>query len=471
MKSLPEKPLPYEDILQLAKSYSKEDKDPLLGKMWGHIYSIGLPENILRLAESLYFDFLNKTMLDFTVYPSVLKMENDVIAMASSIFNGDENVVGNFTYGGTESIILAVKSAREIFIKSKGAEVPEILLPITAHPAFYKAAEYLQMKIVSVRVDEESMSVNIEEIKNKINNNTAMIVGSAPNYPFGTMDDIKALSEIAHDKKIWLHVDACIGGFLLPFLKDLGENIPDFDFSLEGVSSLSADLHKYGYSPRGASLVLFRNSTLREGSIFTMSRWPGYPLVNTSILSTRSAAPLAAAWAIMLSLGKEGYRNLAKRISNTRIKLMFGLEKIGYKIIGKPLGGIVSFTSDEINLAELPSMLDEWFIQYQPGSRILGYPKSIHLTIAPGHDKTVDSFLKDLEVATEKLKGKIKRLLPILENIKDFSDIASALRIEEGKLPKDMTLINELMHEMHPDVVENVLKFIINEFLFKPSKN
>jgi len=470
MRDFPSKPISKSDIIEEMRKISKQDRDPKIGKMWGHIYNLGLSDEVLELAILLYCEFLNKTMLDFTVYPSVLKMENDIIAMSASILNGNEKTVGNFTYGGTESIILATKSARDFFIKKNGNEIPEILIPLTAHPAFYKASEYLQLKAVSVKVDEASMIVDVEDLKEKISNRTAIIVGSAPNYPFGTVDDIRALSEIALDKKVWLHVDACIGGFLLPFLRDLGEQISPFDFSLEGVSSISADLHKYGYAPRGASVVLFRSSELREGSIFAMSRWPGYPIVNTSILSTRSAGPLAAAWTIILALGREGYRNLAERILKVRRKLIQGLTKIGYRIIGKPLGGIVAFTSDEFDIAELPTELLDWFIQYQPGSKELGFPKSIHLTITPGHDKVVDSFLKDLELATEKIKKKPKKALPRFESIEDLSSVVKILGIEEGKLPSDFTTINELMYEMPPELVEYVLKFVANEYLFRPSK-
>ncbi|AAY80414.1 pyridoxal phosphate-dependent decarboxylase family protein [Sulfolobus acidocaldarius] len=470
MKAFPDKPLSKQDIYEIAKTYSRNDNEPLSGRMWGHIYSLGLPEDVIEVSMTLYNQFINKTMLDFTVYPSVLRFENDIIAMASSLLGGNEETVGNFTFGGTESIMVATKSARDYFLKRHSSVIPEILLPVTAHPAFNKASDYLGMKVTPVKIDPERTTVDLEDLKSKLKENTAMIVASAPNYPFGTIDDVKALSEIAQDKKLWLHVDSCIGGFLLPFLRDLGEPIPPFDLSLEGVTSISADLHKYGYAPRGASVVLFRNSSYREGSIFVMSRWPGYPIVNTSVLSTRSAGPLAAAWGIIHGLGKDGYRKLANRILNTRIKLTNELPKMGYRILGKPLGGIVSFTSEEFNLAELPTLMKGWFIQYQPGSRILGFPKSIHLTIAPGHDKVVDEFLRDLERATIELRGK-RLTLPPLQDFNDLQSIARALGIEEGKLPSNPTLINELMHEMPPELVENVLKLVINEYVFRPSRS
>ncbi|AHC51371.1 decarboxylase [Sulfolobus acidocaldarius SUSAZ] len=470
MKAFPDKPLSKQDIYEIAKTYSRNDNEPLSGRMWGHIYSLGLPEEVIEVSMTLYNQFINKTMLDFTVYPSVLRFENDIIAMASSLLGGSEETVGNFTFGGTESIMVATKAARDYFLKRDINVTPEILLPVTAHPAFNKASDYLGMKVTPVKIDPGRTTIDLEDLKSKLKENTAMLVASAPNYPFGTIDDVKALSEIAQDKKVWLHVDSCIGGFLLPFLRDLGEPIPPFDLSLEGVTSISADLHKYGYAPRGASVVLFRNSSYREGSIFVMSRWPGYPIVNTSVLSTRSAGPLAAAWGIIHGLGKDGYRKLANRILNTRIKLTNELPKMGYRILGKPLGGIVSFTSEEFNLAELPTLMKGWFIQYQPGSRILGFPKSIHLTIAPGHDKVVDEFLRDLERATNELKGK-KSTLPLLQDFNDLQSIARALGIEEGKLPSNPTLINELMHEMPPELVENVLKLVINEYVFKPSRS
>ncbi|BBD73451.1 hypothetical protein HS1genome_1840 [Sulfodiicoccus acidiphilus] len=235
-----------EEVLRRAEEYVSRDMDPLSGRMWGHVYVLGAPD-VIELGKALYLKFMDKTMLDFTVYPSVLRMENELVGMVSSLLHGDDEVVGNFTYGGTESIILAMKAARERFERSSSG-TPEIVLPATAHPAFRKAAEYLGMRVVTVKVDGQ-FRADLEDVKGKLGGNTVALIASAPNYPFGTVDDVQAMAELALDRGVWFHVDACVGGFLLPFLRELGEDVPPFDFSLEGVSSVSADLHKYGYAP------------------------------------------------------------------------------------------------------------------------------------------------------------------------------------------------------------------------------
>ncbi|MGC8947994.1 MAG: aminotransferase class V-fold PLP-dependent enzyme [Thermoprotei archaeon] len=475
MKVLPDKSTSANEVFKSLQEYTFKDFNPLSGRMYGHYYAAGAMD-VIEIGRRAYVEFMDKTMLDFTVYPSVLKLENDVVGMVGSLLGGNEDTVGTFTYGGTESIMIAIKAAREFF-KKKNNTTPEIILPSTAHPAFYKAAEYLGLKPVRVNVDHETFQVNIESVKNLISDNTAVIVGSAPNYPFGVIDDIKALSEIAIDKKVWLHVDACIGGFILPFFKELGEKIPPFDFSLEGVASISADLHKYGYAPKGASIVLFRNAELREGSIFVMSSWPGYPIVNTTVLSTRSAGTLAGAWAVLNYLGKEGYIKLAKRILDAKRKIIKGLSEIGFKILGNPLGGIIAFTSDNLNISALSGKMASlgWYVQFQPGSKLLGFPKSIHLTLMPVHSENADKFLNDLKNVSKEI-SKTESLEINVSVLKDIGsliaseDLVKFLGLKEGELPEDLSIVNELMHVMPPEIVENILRKIINEYVFRPSR-
>ena len=405
--------------------------------------------------------FMDKTMLDFTTFPSLLKMENDVVGMAASLLNGDERTVGSFTYGGTESIMLALKAARDKFQKEKGKDVvPELVIPATGHPAFWKSSEYLGYRVLRAKLDDE-LRVDVDHVSELVSEKTAIIVGSAPNYPFGMVDDIKALSDIAVDTGVWLHVDACLGGFSLLFFRMLGEKVPDFDFSLEGVSSISADFHKYGFSPRGASVVLYREAKLREGQIFVMASWPGYPLVNTAVLSTRSAGTLAAAWAVIKYLGKEGYLKLAEKMLYAKRKLIEGLPRMGLELIGKPEGSVLAFTSDDVNLFDVSSLMAEmgWYVQSQPGSRHLGFPRSLHFSVNPGHADVIDAFLEDMRRAVEKAR-------------KDYPDVSSfdlsKLGFGKGEIPENMELISELIHSIPPEVVENVFRQVINELIFRP---
>lgn len=457
-KNFPEKGMRADAILKKLKELAKDDFDPHSKKMWGHIYYAGQRE-ILEVARNAYLMYMDKTMLDFTTFPSLLKMEKDVVGVAANLLNGDEEVVGNFTYGGTESIMLALKAAREKFWKEKGKNaVPEVVLPATAHPAFWKSAEYLGIKVLRAGIDEE-FRADVGQIEELVGSNTAAIVGSAPNYPFGVVDDIKALSDLAVDSKLWLHVDACLGGFSLPFFRKLGEKVPDFDFSLEGVSSISADYHKYGFSPRGASVILYRNAKLREGQIFVMAAWPGYPLVNTAVLSTRSAGTLAATWAVLNFLGFEGYLKMAEKMLYAKRRLIDGLSELGLELLGKPEGPVMAFTSDTINLFRVSSIMAEkgWYVQSQPGSKALGFPRSLHFSVNPGHADVVDEFVKDM-------KDAVKRAGSGYPDISSFD--LSKLKIGESGLPEDMETIAELIHSMPPEVVESVFRSVINELIF-----
>lgn len=464
--AFPEEGVERGEVLKMLEEMSKGDLDPLNGRMWGHTYYSGL-EDVIEIVRKAYTMYMDKTMLDFTVYPSVLRMENEVIGFAREILNGDESVVGNFTYGGTESIMLAVKAAREKFRKGRGSsEVPEIILPDTAHPAFYKSAEYLGLKVLRVKTNGEWKVVG-EAVSEVVGRRTCMVVCSAPNYPFGVVDDVESVAEVCEDKGVWLHVDACLGGFILPFLRDIGEKVSPFDFSVDGVSSISADFHKFGYAPRGASAILYRESSLREGQIFVMSSWPGYPLVNTAVLSTRSAGTLAATWAVMNYLGRKGYARLAGRILKVRKRLEKELPEMGFEIIGKPEASVLAFTHPAIDVFVLADKMEEkgWYIQPQPGSALLGYPKCIHLTVNPGHDRVVEEFLKDLRDAARGCEGVV---VGDVESI--LEDIQGKLGLRPGELPENLSVVNELIHRLHPDMVEEMLRSMINEVIFRPSE-
>ncbi|MFN4045818.1 MAG: aminotransferase class V-fold PLP-dependent enzyme, partial [Acidilobaceae archaeon] len=211
-----------EVILERLSEFSRGEPEPSSGRMFAHSYETGDPvlRELLKRAYELYMD---KTMLNFIMYPSILRLEREVVRAVASLMDGDESVTGNFTYGGTESIMLAVKASRDAFRLSGRTGVPEVILPYTAHPAFLKAAVYLGLKPVFVPVDVDTGKVYVDAVSEKVSGNTALIVGSAPNYPYGSVDDIRGLSDIALDSKVLLHVDACIGGFILPFLRELGE--------------------------------------------------------------------------------------------------------------------------------------------------------------------------------------------------------------------------------------------------------
>ncbi|MDM7276053.1 MAG: aspartate aminotransferase family protein [Thermoprotei archaeon] len=456
-------------ILERLAEFSRGEPEPSGGRMFAHSYETGdaVLRRLLREAYELYMD---KTMLNFVMYPSILRLEREVVRAVASLMDGGEEVTGNFTYGGTESIMLAVKASREAFRASGKTGVPEVILPYTAHPAFLKAAVYLGLKPVFAPVDLETGKVDVDAVNEKVGGNTALIVGSAPNYPYGSVDDIRGLSDIALDSKVLLHVDACIGGFILPFLRDLGERVPDFTFKLEGVTSISVDLHKYGYALKGASVVLFRSRDLRKHNIFVGTRWPGYPLVNTAILSTRSAGTLAASWAAINYLGYKGYLKMAGKVLNAKRKLVAGLENLGLKIVGKPESSIVAFTGENVNVTLLSIDMARrgWRLQVQPGSLYLNFPPTLHMTISPIHESSMDAFLKDLEETLREHKPPaveeaLKHVVSIVER-EGYGKALEALGIRGDSIisGESMLLINELIRLMPPDIVEEALAEAVN---------
>ncbi len=476
MNWFPSKPRSRGEVLEELRRIAASDYDPFGKRMFGHVYDTGI-EELRQVAMEAYEMYAYKTMLDFLVYPSVLVLERRVVRAVAELVNG-ETSVGSFTYGGTESIMLAVKAMRDYYRKKRPGETPEIILPETGHPAFRKAAHYLGVKVVTAPVDRETWRVDLDRLEQLITDYTGMIVGSAPNYPFGVMDDIEELSKIALDNAVWLHVDACMGGFILPFFRELGENIPDFDFSLPGVTSMSIDLHKYGYAPKGASVILYRSNEYRLYQFFVSVDWPGYPLVNTAVLSTRSAGALAAAWAVMSYLGREGYLKLAEKILRAKREIVRGLEKIGYRVLGEPESSLIAFTSESVRLPAVVEAMAKrgWYLQLQPGSVEKGYPQTIHLTISPVHEAVVDAFLEDLEEATREaerdsetakaeetaraLSGMVRQ--EIVENI---GKLLESLGIGAGSEAReiDTVLIAYLIRYLPGEMVEKALALAVDK--------
>jgi len=496
-KTLPEKGLGSEEILMKLKEYSSEDVDPFSGRLFTIAFEPGV-EKLRSVAFEAMKMFAFKNMLDFTEFPSMIRMEKDLVDIATSLMHGDEEVTGTFTFGGTESVFLAVKAARDNFILKKGMiTIPEIVMPVTGHPCYDKAAEYMGLKVKRVRIDEESFTADVDAINEAITQNTAMIVASTPNWPLGTIDPVKDLAEVALDKGIWLHVDACVGGFVLPFMKKEGEKIPDFDFRIDGVCSISMDPHKYAYTPIGASIILFRNKSYKFLSQFANLKWPGYPIINPAVLSSRSEALLAAAWATVHFLGEEGYRELARKIINAKNRILKGFRDAGYRVLGEP-SVIAAFTSQELNLFRLSDEMAKkgWIIMPQKGIPNMNIPPSLHLTITPIHDQTADAMLEDLKVCTEEVKGTppseaeglletfgliLSMLAPGEMDISELGKLISemekameeygprimqVLGLEKG-FPKEMGSIFQLLAYLPPEVAEMLSSYIVLEMFHR----
>lgn len=332
--------------------------------------------------------------------------------------------------------------------------VPELIAPFTIHSAFLKAAHYLGLRVRLVDIDEKK-KVNVEALKEALNENTALVAVSAPNWPYGTVDPVRDVAEITTDKGIYLHVDACVGGFILPFFEKLGLDVPLFDFRVEGVSSISADVHKYGYSPKGASIVLFRNAELKKESIFVDIFNPGYIFVNTAVLSSRSIGPLAAAYATINYLGEEGYLRLAKQVLGAREKILTGLKRLGFKPLGPVESPILSLTNSEIDLVQytLEMRKSGWHFHLQRSIAKYNIPVNIHLAISPIHSNTADEFVRDSEAAVEtaKVRRTEVKLDEVLKDVMAGKVDSSVLPILADMLDPEfaVSLVKQLVIDMY----------------------
>lgn len=464
------KRFPPEEIMDRLRKFAKLDVDPSEGRLFAYVYETGLDE-LKEVSHKAYTMFVDKNMLDFTVFPSILEMEKDVVGISAYLLNGSEETSGILTSGGTESNMLAVYAAKKHFISKNGRDtVPELVKPITGHASLDKAADYMDLKVVNTKIDPETLKADPDSIQEVLSDKTAVVVVSAPEWPFGSIDPVKEVAEITSEKGVWLHVDGCLGGFILPFLKKLGEDIPDFDFSVEGVYSVSGDLHKFGYVPKGASLLLFRDKNIKKHAIYVHVRWPGYSMINPGLLSSRSAGPLAASWATMHYLGLDGYLKLTKRILNAKEKILNGFINSGYKLLGEGKTNILSFASDNVNIFQVIDYMKKrgWDILAQPG--IPGIvPPNTHLTLMPIHDSIADEFVKDLEEVTQTVKSlpplDIQPLIDALSS-GDLDKIFDALNIRKGKLPEEMALVNEVMRMLPPDIVEDMLRYVVSHLLY-----
>ena len=399
MIALPTKRTPAEQVLDAMKNVREHDARWQEGKTWSLVYHAG--DEVTELLKKAYTMFFSENGLNPTAFPSLKKFEAEVVSMAASLLGGDDETVGNMTSGGTESILMAVKTAREWARANRPAiTAPEMILPDTVHPAFEKAAHYFGLKPVRTAITPD-FRADVGAAQDAVTPNTILLVGSAPSYPQGVVDPIAELAQIALEHDILFHVDACVGGFMLPFVRRLGYPVPDFDFRVAGVTSISADLHKYAYAAKGASVVLYKNNALRRHQYFVYTDWSGGIYASPTMTGTRPGGAIAAAWAIMNHLGQEGYLAINETVMKTTVKLRAGIEAIdGVKILGDPAMSILAIGSDTLNVYEIADELTMrgWHLDRQQ------LPPSLHLTVTHAHAQVADQFLRDLEQAVLKVK-------------------------------------------------------------------
>jgi sphinganine-1-phosphate aldolase len=383
-----------EAIASRMEEYRSRDAAASEAKLFSLVYATR--PDIMEVAKEAYTRFFAENALNPMAFPSLRRFETEIVGMALGLLNGPEGSVGTLTAGGSESLMLAVKAARD-WARANKPEItePEMLLPITAHPALLKAAHYVGLKAVTVPMTA-SFTADVVAAKKLVSDRTILIVGSAPQYPHGVVDPIAELGALAEERGILCHVDACVGGFMLPWVERLGHPVPPFDFRVPGVTSISADLHKYGYAAKGASLVLYRSRAVRRHQIFVTGEWPGGLFGSPGVLGTRPGGAIAAAWAVMQYLGEEGYLDLAKRALNATRAIADGVRQIpGVRILGEPVMSILAIgeaKEDAPNLFVIGDEMEKrgWRMDRQQN------PTSLHLTISPAHDAIAPKFLDDL---------------------------------------------------------------------------
>ncbi|MFN8671758.1 MAG: tyrosine decarboxylase MfnA [Candidatus Sericytochromatia bacterium] len=397
--NLPKTGLSKNDVFNEMKTVKEKDVKWKDGKVWCLVFSAG--DELSDITKEAYNMFFSENGLNPNAFPSLKKFENEVVAMTANLLGGDENVTGTMTSGGTESILMAVKTAREHYLsKHPKSKKMEMIIPKTAHPAFDKAGHYFGIKVIHCDLKDD-YRVDLDKMEELINGNTILLVGSAPSYPHGVIDPIEKIAKLAKEHDILCHVDACVGGMILPFAKKLDYNIPNFDFTVDGVTSMSVDLHKYGYAAKGASVVLYKNKDLRRKQFFVYTEWLGGIYASPSMGGTRPGGAIAAAWAVMNYLGEDGYLKIVKTVMETSEKLKKGINKIdGINIVSTPEASVIAIGSEELDVFVIGDEMSQmgWYMDRQQD------PPSLHMTIMHAHHKVADKFLEDLKEAVQKAK-------------------------------------------------------------------
>jgi len=401
-------------------------------------------------GDDAHVDFLNKVyalqsqsnQLHADLWPSAAKFESEIVSMTAHMlgagqttadFGTPEGVCGAVSSGGSESILLAMKAYRDWARDKKGINQPEIVVPDSAHAAFHKASEYFNIKLQLTPIDDDYRA-EVGAIAEAINENTIAIIGSAVNFPYGTIDPLPEMSELALEREVGFHVDGCLGGYFLPWAEKLGEDAPTFDFRLPGVTSMSCDTHKYGYAPKGTSVVLYRGMELRRYQYFTIADWPGGMYYSPTFSGSRSGGLSAACWASLMSMGESGYLEATKSILAAVKKMRQGIEAIdGMRILGKTVG-VFSFASDDLDIYQVMDQMSlrRWALTG------LQRPAALHVspTLRHAQPGVAERFIEDLRESVEYVR----------EHPNESSGMAPIYGLA-ASIP-DRTIVHEMLRQL-----------------------
>ncbi|MDO8121900.1 aminotransferase class V-fold PLP-dependent enzyme [Isoptericola sp. b490] len=466
------------EILQRLQALRAHDLPAHGGRTLAYVYDSGLAQADAIGLEALQL-FAASNGLDPTAFPSLLRMENDLVAWAGRLLDAPDGFVGSATSGGTESLLLAVLAARDA---RPDIARPSMVLPTTAHAAFHKAAHYFGVRPVLVDVDPVTYRADPAAMAAAIDDTTVLVVASAPSYAHGVIDPVPQIAAAAAERGVRCHVDACIGGWVLPYL----DHVEPWTFAVPGVTSMSVDLHKYAYTPKGVSLLLHRDAALRRTQLFASASWPGYTMLNSTVQSTKSGGPLAAAWAVVHHIGDEGYRRLVGAARRATLELADAVAQIpALSVVVPPDATLLTLVTD--GSCDVFTLADEmltrgWFVQPQMTFRDM--PATLHLTLSAATAPSVPEFVDALRasVASAQDAGPVRVPAQLADAVAtldpaslDESAFAGLLRMagladEDGDLalPDRMAAVNAVLDAAPAPVREALLLGVLDR-LSRPS--
>lgn len=372
------------------------------GRTFGMVYDGG-PE-VHEVAEAVARMFLHENALNTLAFPSLGEIQSEVVGAVASLLHAPDGAAGFMTSGGTESILMAVKAARERARAERGVTEPEMVLAESAHAAFHKAAHYFGVRVHKVKVRDD-WRADVDAMTAHVNDRTVLVVGSAPQYPQGVIDPIPDLAAVAAAVGASMHVDACMGGMVLPFMAMNGEQLPPWDFRVDGVTTISVDLHKLGYTPKGASVIVHRTRELRRYQTFVFEDWLGGFYASPGMQGSRPGLPMATAWAVMHHLGSDGYKRLTRVTIDAARRMVAGVRAIpGLRVLGEPEAQLVAIAADSEDAVDVFAVGDAlqrrgWFHDRQRP------PDTLHATVSAGNAPVIDEYLADLRTCVDEVAG------------------------------------------------------------------
>lgn len=403
--ALPEHGSPVDEVLASLEAKRSDDARWRDGRTFGMVFDGGPgPHEAAERATRL---FLHENALNTQAFPSLGEIQSEVVAICRELFHGPDTAAGFMTSGGTESILMAVKAARDRARRERDVTAPQMVVATSAHAAFHKAAHYFGVELHAVDVADD-WRADAEAVAAKVTDDTVLVVGSAPQYPQGVIDPIAALAAVAAEVGASCHVDACMGGFVLPFMERLGHELPAWDFRVEGVTSISADIHKLGYAPKGASVLLHRTRELRRDQTFVFDGWLGGFYASPGMQGTRPAGPMAAAWAVLHHLGMDGYLRLTETTLDAHRRLVAGVRDVeGLRVLGEPEAHLLAIAAEEgsggrpdvFAVGDALHARGGWHLDRQSP------PDSLHATVSAGNAPVIGEFLADLEAVVAEVRG------------------------------------------------------------------